>query len=66
MYKKITKNFLDCEICVIRINYIKLCNLERPETRRLHADLILMHKIINGTMHVIYIIVFPYLILQEG
>ena len=29
---------------------IKLCNLEPLETRRLHADLILMHKIINGRL----------------
>ena len=31
---------------------LKLCNLESLETRRLHADLILMYKIINGTIHV--------------
>ena len=31
---------------------LKLCNLEPLETRRLHADLILMHKIINGAIHV--------------
>ena len=30
---------------------LKLCNLEPLETRRLHADLILMHKILNGTIH---------------
>ena len=30
----------------------KLCNLEPLETHRLHADLILMYKIINGTIHV--------------
>ena len=29
-----------------------LCNLEPLETRRLHADLILMYKIINSTIHV--------------
>ena len=31
---------------------LKLCNLEPLETRRLHADLILMYKIINSTIHV--------------
>ena len=31
---------------------LKLCNLEPLETRRLHADMNLMHKIINGTIHV--------------
>ena len=31
---------------------LKLCNLGLLETRRLHADLILMYKIINGTIHV--------------
>ena len=31
---------------------LKLCNLEPLEIRRLHADLILMYKIINGTIHV--------------
>ena len=31
---------------------LKLCNLESLETRRLHADLILMYKIINNTIHV--------------
>ena len=31
---------------------LKLCNLESLETRRLHADLILMYKIINSTIHV--------------
>ena len=33
-------------------NRLKLCNLEPLETRRLHADLILMHKILDGTFHV--------------
>ena len=31
---------------------LKLCNLESLETCRLHADLILMYKIINSTIHV--------------
>ena len=31
---------------------LKLCNLESLETHCLHADLILMYKIINGTIHV--------------
>ena len=31
---------------------LKLCNLEPLEIRHLHADLILMYKIINGTIHV--------------
>ena len=31
---------------------LKLCNLESLETRRLHADLILMYKIINSNIHV--------------
>ena len=31
---------------------LKLCNLEPLETRRLHADLILLHIIIDGTIHV--------------
>ena len=31
---------------------LKLCHLEPLETRHLHADLILMYKIINGTIHV--------------
>ena len=31
---------------------LKLCNLEPFETHRLHAHLILMYKIINGTIHV--------------
>ena len=31
---------------------LKLCNLKSLETCRLHADLILMYKIINGTIHV--------------
>ena len=31
---------------------LKLCNLEPLETHCLHAVLILMHKIINGTIHV--------------
>ena len=31
---------------------LKLCNLEPLETRCLHADLILMHKVINSTIHV--------------
>ena len=31
---------------------LKLCNLESLETSRLHADLILMYKIINSTIHV--------------
>ena len=33
-------------------NRLKLFNLEPLETRRLHADLILMHKILNVTVHV--------------
>ena len=31
---------------------LKLCNIESLETRSLHADLILMYKIINSTIHV--------------
>ena len=31
---------------------LKLCYLEPLETRRLHANLILMYKIINGAFHV--------------
>ena len=31
---------------------LKLCNLEPLETRRLHADLSLMYKIKNVTIHV--------------
>ena len=31
---------------------LKLCNLEPLETRCFHADLTLMYKIINGTIHV--------------
>ena len=31
---------------------LKLCNLEPLETHRLQADLILMYKIIYGTIHV--------------
>ena len=31
---------------------LKLCNYEPLETRRLHADFIVMYKIINCTIHV--------------
>ena len=49
--KKFTKKLLGLRnICYL--NGIKLCNLEPLKTRHLHADLILVYKIINGTIHV--------------
>ena len=52
MYKKkITKKLSGLRNMCYQYG-LKLCNLEPLETRRLHADLILMYKIINGTIHI--------------
>ena len=39
-------------MCCNNQDRLKLRNLEPLEIRRLHVDLILMYKIINGTIHV--------------
>ena len=51
MYKKFTKK-LSGKRNICYQDRLKLCNLEPLESRRLHADLILMHKFINCTIHV--------------
>ena len=61
--KNLPKNCLDCEMCYQ--DSLKLYNLESLETRRLHADLILMHKIISGTIHVDLHNTMPNLIFEN-
>ena len=51
VHKKITKKLPGLRNMCYQ-DRLKLCNLEPLETHCLHADLILMYKIINGTIHV--------------
>ena len=52
MLKKIYQQITWTENYMCYQDRLKLCNLEPLETCSLHADLILMNKMINCTIHV--------------